>query len=89
MSLVACRACGHQVDTSALACPQCGATDPAKKLSRQRRDLRNSIIVAVVWLVLLGGAGWYVWNTVIPTVKHYISKPAPSEPAPPPTSPAN
>jgi len=30
MPLVPCRACEHQVDTSALACPQCGATDPAK-----------------------------------------------------------
>ena len=75
MSLVACRACGHQVDTSALACPKCGATDPAKKTSRQRRDARNSIILAVIWITLLGFAGMYVWNTLIPTVKQYLVKP--------------
>ena len=73
MSLVACRACGHQVDTSALACPQCGATDPGKKISRQRRDLRNSILLVDFWLAVVGGAGWYVWNTLIPTVKQYIT----------------
>ena len=77
MSLVPCRACGHQVDTSALACPGCGATDPGKKISRQRRDLRNSILLTLFWLVVIGGAGWYVWTTLIPTVKQYIvSKPS-------------
>ena len=81
MSLVACRACGHQVDTSALACPNCGATDPGHKISRQRRDLRNSIILTVVWLSLLGAAGGYVWNTLIPTVKQYVTKPQAGEPA--------
>ena len=39
MTLVACRACGHQVDTSAEACPGCGATNPGRKLSRQKHDL--------------------------------------------------
>ena len=82
MSLVACRACGHQVDTSALACPKCGATDPGHKTSRQRRELRNSLIVAAVWISLLGFAGWYVWGTLIPVVKQYVVKPA-NEPARP------
>ena len=80
MSLVACRACGHQVDTSALACPRCGATDPGHKISRQRRELRNSLIVAAVWVGLLGFACVYVWNTLIPVAKQYLVKP-PSEPA--------
>jgi hypothetical protein len=75
MSLVACRACGHQVDISALACPECGATDPAKKISRQRRDARNTIIQTIVWISLFFGTGWYVWNTLIPVVKQYIVKP--------------
>lgn len=75
MSLVACRACGHQVDTSALACPKCGATDPAKKISRQQRDLLRSAIVTIVWAGLLAFAGMYVWNTLIPTAKQYLVKP--------------
>ena len=75
MSLVPCRACAHQVDTSALACPRCGATDPAKKISRQQRNARNFVIQTVFWLSLLGFGGWYVVNTVIPLVKQYIVKP--------------
>ena len=75
MSLVPCRSCEHQVDTSALACPQCGATDPAKKISRQQRNLRTFIIQTVFWLCLLGFGGWYVWSTVIPMAKQYIVKP--------------
>ena len=82
MSLVPCRACTHQVDTSALACPQCGATDPAKTISRQQYNTRVSIIQLIVWMSLLGLAGWYVWHSVIPTVKQYIVKPA-AEPAAP------
>ena len=48
MSLVPCRACGHQVDTSAEACPGCGATNPGRKLSRQQHDL----IVLLIQLIL-------------------------------------
>ena len=75
MSLVPCRACEHQVDTSALACPRCGATDPARKISRQQRNTRNFVIQTIFWLSLLGFGGWYVVNTVIPLVKQYIVKP--------------
>jgi predicted RNA-binding Zn-ribbon protein involved in translation (DUF1610 family) len=82
MSLVACRACGHQVDTSALACPQCGATDPARKISRQRRDARNFIIQALIWISLFAGTGWYVWHTLIPAVRQYITKPQVDQPPP-------
>ena len=75
MSLVPCRACDHQVDTSALACPRCGATDPAKKISRQQRDMRNFVIQLVFWLTLLGFGGWYVVTSVIPLAKQYLGKP--------------
>jgi hypothetical protein len=74
MSLVPCRACEHQVDTSALACPGCGATDPGKKISRQQRNAISFIVQLIVWLTLLGFGGWYVWNTVVPMVKQYIVK---------------
>lgn len=76
MSLVPCRSCGHQVDTSALACPGCGATDPARKISRQQRDARTLLIQIVLGLCLLGFGGWYVWNSVIPLVKQHLTKPA-------------
>ena len=75
MSLVACRACGHQVDTSALACPKCGATDPGHKISRQQRDLLRSAVVTIVWVGVLAFAGMYVWNTLIPAAKQYLVKP--------------
>lgn len=74
MSLVPCRACSHQVDTSALACPRCGATDPAKKISRQQRNARSLAIQTVVWLCLLGAGGWYLWTSVIPMLKQFLLK---------------
>jgi hypothetical protein len=77
MSLVECRACGHQVDTSALACPGCGATDPGKSISRQQRNGRVLIIQWIVGMSLLGMGGWYVGNVVIPMVKQQLVKPAP------------
>ena len=75
MPLVPCRACAHQVDTSALACPRCGATDPAKKISRQQRDLRSFVIQLVIWITLLGWGGWYVATSIIPMAKQYLVKP--------------
>lgn len=76
MSLTECRACGHQVDTSALACPGCGATDPANKISRQQRDVRILIVQLILGLSLLGIGGWYVWSHVVPMVKQQLAKPA-------------
>lgn len=74
MSLVSCRACDHQVDTSALACPQCGATDPGKKISRQRRDAISFSLQLIVWVIVLSIGGSYVWNTVAPWVKQTMTR---------------
>lgn len=76
MSLVPCRACGHTVDTSALACPACGATDPGHTISRQQRDLRILLVEILVGVALLAGAGVLVWHTVVPLVKQMVVKPA-------------
>ena len=75
MPLVPCRACGHQVDTSALACPGCGATNPGRKISRQQRDILVSLVQLVIATVLLGWGGWYVWNTAIPMIKEILIRP--------------
>ena len=75
MSLVPCRACAHQVDTSALACPRCGATDPAKKISRQQRNAIAFVFQLIFWLGVLGFGGWYVVHTVIPMAKQFVVKP--------------
>ena len=84
MSLVPCRACQHHVDCSALACPKCGATDPAKKISRQQRDLISFLVQFVIWFCIVGYAGLYAWNTLIPIAKQYIVKPQTEHP---PTTP--
>lgn len=83
MSLVPCRACTHPVDTSALACPRCGATDPAKKISRQQREMRSFLIQLAVWLCLFGFGAWYAWAVAIPWAKQMYGKPAIIEQAPP------
>jgi hypothetical protein len=75
MPLVPCRACGHQVDTSALACPECGATNPGHKLSRQQRNLIVSLIQFVVVAILLGWGGWYAWNFAAPMIKEILARP--------------
>ncbi len=75
MSLVPCRACGHQVDTSAEACPGCGATNPGRKMSRQQHDLIVLLIHLVVGTALLFAVGNAVWNTVGPIVKQQLTKP--------------
>ena len=76
MPLVPCRACGHTVDTSAEACPGCGATNPGRKMSRQQHDLIVLLIQLIVGTALLVAAGSWVWNTVGPIVKSQLVKPA-------------
>jgi len=75
MSLVPCRACGHQVDTSAQACPGCGATNPGRKMSRQQSDLVVLLIQLIVGSLLFVGVASWAWNQVGPIVKAQISKP--------------
>ncbi|GHU34309.1 hypothetical protein AGMMS50256_27740 [Betaproteobacteria bacterium] len=75
MSLVPCRACGHEVDTSALACPQCGATDPGHKLSRQQRNLIVSLIQLLIVVTLLAWGGLYAWKTTVPIIKEILGRP--------------
>lgn len=72
MPLVSCRACGHQVDTSALACPECGATNPGHKLSRQQRNLIVLLIQSVIVAVLLVWGGLYAWKTAVPMIKETL-----------------
>lgn len=74
MSLVPCRACEHQVDTSALACPKCGATDPAHKLSRQQRSAITLTIQLVIGISLLVGGGTWLWREFSPLIKAAIVK---------------
>jgi hypothetical protein len=77
MSLVPCRACGHTVDTSAEACPGCGATNPGRKMSRQQHDLIVLLIQLIIGIALVVAAGSWAWNAVGPIVKSQLAKPAP------------
>ena len=77
MSLVPCRACKHQVDTSAEACPGCGATNPGRKLSRQQHDLIVLIIQLALGAALLFVGSTVAWNAVGPIIKQQLNKPAP------------
>lgn len=74
MSLVPCRACEYQVDTSALACPKCGATDPGKKISRQSRQAISLVVQLVIGISLLVLGGRYVWVEFAPVIKAAIVK---------------
>jgi hypothetical protein len=74
MPLVHCRACNHEVDTSALACPQCGATNPGHKLSRQQWNFIVSLIQGIIVITLLGWGGWHVWNTTVPMIKEVLGR---------------
>ena len=76
MSLVPCRACSHTVDTSAEACPGCGATNPGRKLSRQQHDLIVLLIQLIIGTALVVAAGSWGWNTVGAIIKQQMAKPA-------------
>jgi hypothetical protein len=75
MSLVPCRACKHQVDTSAEACPSCGATNPGRKMSRQQHDLIVLLIQLILGTALVIGGGTMAWNAVGPVIKQQLNKP--------------
>ena len=75
MSLVPCRACGHTVDTSAEACPGCGATNPGRKMSRQQHDLIVLLIQLIVGTALVVAASSWVWNKVEPIDLSQLAKP--------------
>lgn len=75
MSLVPCRACGHTVDTSAEACPGCGATNPGKKMSRQRRDLIIMLVEIVLGVTLLVAGGAAAWSVIGPIIKTQQTRP--------------
>ena len=75
MSLVPCRACGHKVDTSAEACPGCGATNPGRKMSRQKHDLIVLLIQLMLGTALLVVGGSFVWNALGPIIKQQMLKP--------------
>ena len=77
MTLVPCRACAHKVDTSAEACPSCGATNPGRKLSRQQHDLIVLIIQLALGAALLFVGSTVAWNAVGPIIKQQLNKPAP------------
>lgn len=74
MALVACRACEHQVDTSALACPKCGATRPGHWLSAQWFHLIMLIIELAVGFGVLYAVGTKVWQEVGPIIKTQMEK---------------
>ena len=74
MPLVPCRACSYEVDTSAQACPKCGATDPGKKISRQQRQAITLSLQLLVSFTLLAVAGWYAWHEYLPLIKSLIVK---------------
>lgn len=76
MSLVHCRACDHLVDTSAEACPGCGATNPGQKISRQQRDRRIFLIQFVVGVVITIAAVSAAWSVAGPIIKQQLSKSA-------------
>lgn len=75
MPLVPCRACGHSVDTSALACPGCGATDPGRKISRQQRELRILAVQLLVGTLVVAAVAWLAWHQLLPMLKA-VAKPA-------------
>jgi len=57
-----------------MACPRCGATDPAKKISRQSRQAISFTIQLIVGVSLLVGGGMYLWREFAPIIKAAIVK---------------
>ena len=57
-----------------MACPGCGATDPGRRISRQRRNAITFTIQLIVGISLLVGGGMYLWREFAPTIKAAIVK---------------
>lgn len=71
MALVPCRECKTMISTSAASCPQCKATDPASKVSRQQKKLRTFIWFRIILPVaLITGSSLYFWYWVLPALRH-------------------
>ena len=75
MSLVPCRACGHRVDTSAEACPGCGATNPGRKMSRQQHDLIVLLIQLTIGTALVAAGASLAWHAVGPIIQQQLARP--------------
>lgn len=76
MTLVPCRACSHTVDTSAEACPGCGATNPGRKMSRQTHDFIVLLIQLFLGTALVVVGATLAWNAVGPIIKQQLMKSA-------------
>lgn len=57
-----------------MACPKCGATDPAHKLSRQQRNAITFTIQLIVGISLLVGGSTWLWREFSPLIKAAIVK---------------
>lgn len=68
MALKPCRACKSEVDTSAISCPNCGATRPAHSLSLQTYNLIILSVQVVVGLIILYFIASAVWEKAEPFV---------------------
>lgn len=71
MSLKPCRACQNEVDTSAISCPNCGATRPAHALSLQTYNLIILAIQIIVGLTILYFIASAVWQKAEPYMMKY------------------
>lgn len=53
MALVACHECGHNVSTTAKACPSCGAAPPPTPVPH----VRPPLLTGAGWVILIFGLG--------------------------------
>ena len=52
MSLINCKKCNKEIDSSAQTCPHCGA------------KLKSSFIEIVVAIIIIGVIAYFVWNGI-------------------------
>lgn len=89
MAITKCRECGGQVSTEALACPHCGAKNPAKAASQAQPAPQNKPGMALWKKVLIGfGVLWLIGTVAQLTAKRKDRSPettssvTPATPAP-------